>query len=76
VVRLCEATRVSRKLLPSEEERERFIADAHSALAGYFRLEDPRRLDARGAEWSVEAECRPGCGCVGTSTGWDVSAAG
>src|SRR5215831_19756208 len=43
--RLCEENAGLAELLPDEEERARFIADAHAALTGYFKLEDPRRLE-------------------------------
>jgi putative RecB family exonuclease len=59
-----------------EEERARFIADAHAALAGYFRLEDPRRLEPAEREWYVEAELPSGLRLRGYVDRLDVSAAG
>ena len=64
------------ELFAGEEERERFIADAHSALAGYFRLEDPRRLEPAEREWYVEAELPSGLRLRGYVDRLDVSAAG
>jgi len=60
----------------AEEERTRFIADAHAALAGYFRLEDPRRLEPAEREWYVEAELASGLRLRGYVDRLDVSAAG
>ena len=64
------------ELLAVEEERKRFIADAHAALAGYFRLEDPRRLEPAEREWYVEAELPSGLRLRGYVDRLDVSAAG
>src|ERR1700759_4284439 len=74
--RLCEGDTGLAELLPSEEERERFIADAHSALTGYFRLEDPRRLEPAEREWYVEAELPSGLRLRGDGDRLGVSAAG
>ena len=42
-------------MLPGVEE-EAWIADAKGLLRNYFKLEDPRALDATRLEWSVEYE--------------------
>ena len=61
-LRLCESDEGLAGLFEPEahEERERFFADAHAALTGYFRLEDPRRLEPAEREWYVETELPSG----------------
>lgn len=63
-------------LLPDEEARGQFIADAHAALAGYFRLEDPRRLEPAEREWYVETSLPSGLRLRGYVDRLDVSPAG
>jgi len=77
-VRLCDGNTGLAELFAAaeEEERARFIADAHAALAGYFRLEDPRRLEPAEREWYVEAELPSGLRLRGYVDRLDVSAAG
>ena len=74
--RLCEGDAGLAELLPSEEDRGQFIADAHAALAGYFRLEDPRRLEPAEREWYVEAALPSGLRLRGYVDRLDVSPAG
>ncbi|MGH3247073.1 MAG: RecB family exonuclease, partial [Trebonia sp.] len=60
-VRLCDGDAGLAELFAEEDdEHERFITDAHAALAGYFRLEDPRRLEPAEREWYVEASLPSG----------------
>lgn len=40
----------------SEDERNRFVADAWSLVEGYLKLEDPDCVDAAGVELLLEAE--------------------
>lgn len=75
-LRLCADDAGLAELLPSEEERVRFIADAHSALTGYFRLEDPRRLEPAEREWYVQAALPSGLRLRGYVDRLDVSPAG
>jgi len=75
-VRLCDGDAGLAELFAEQAEREQFIADAHSALAGYFRLEDPRRLEPAEREWYVEAELPSGLRLRGYVDRLDVSAAG
>ena len=58
------------------EEQSRFIGDAHAALTGYFRLEDPRRLEPAEREWYVEAELPSGLRLRGYIDRMDASPAG
>jgi putative RecB family exonuclease len=58
------------------DERSRFIGDAHAALTGYFRLEDPRRLEPAEREWYVEAELPSGLRLRGYIDRMDASPAG
>jgi len=74
--RLCDEDGGLAALLAGEEERIRFIADAHAALTGYFRLEDPRRLEPAEREWYVEAELPSGLRLRGYVDRLDVSPAG
>ena len=75
-VRLCADDPGLAALLSDDEERVRFLADAHAALTGYFRLEDPRRLEPAEREWYVEAELASGLRLRGYVDRLDVSAAG
>jgi putative RecB family exonuclease len=75
-VRLCADDPGLAALLSDEEERARFLADAHAALTGYFRLEDPRRLEPAEREWYVEAELDSGLRLRGYVDRLDVSTAG
>ncbi len=63
-------------LITDEEERSRFVADAHAALTGYFKLEDPRRLEPAEREWYVEAELASGLRLRGYVDRVDVTPAG
>ena len=54
--RLTETDRGLAELFTDDGERERFVAEADAALAGYFTLEDPRRLEPAEREWYVQAE--------------------
>ena len=74
--RLCEGDTGLAELLGEDSEREQFIADAHSALTGYFRLEDPRRLEPAEREWYVEAALPSGLRLRGYVDRLDVSPAG
>ena len=74
--RLCDGDAGLAELFAEEAEREQFIADAHAALAGYFRLEDPRRLEPAEREWYVEAELPSGLRLRGYVDRLDVSPAG
>jgi putative RecB family exonuclease len=74
--RLCDEDDGLAGLLAGEEERIRFIADAHTALTGYFKLEDPRRLEPAEREWYVEAELPSGLRLRGYVDRLDVSPAG
>jgi putative RecB family exonuclease len=74
--RLREADAGLAELFAGEDERSRFFADAHAALAGYFRLEDPRRLEPAQREWYVEAELPSGLRLRGYIDRMDASPAG
>src|SRR6201996_9652282 len=43
-------------LFSEADEREKWLQDAVAAVDSYFRLEDPRRLEAAGRELFVEGE--------------------
>jgi putative RecB family exonuclease len=75
-VRLCAGNDDLASLFTEQEARGQFIADAHSALAGYFRLEDPRRLEPAEREWYVEAALPSGLTLRGYVDRLDVSPAG
>jgi putative RecB family exonuclease len=80
-LRLCAgndglATLFSEAEASEAEARGQFIADAHAALAGYFRLEDPRRLEPAEREWYVEAALPSGLKLRGYVDRLDVSPAG
>ncbi|MGH3268139.1 MAG: RecB family exonuclease, partial [Trebonia sp.] len=75
-VRLCEGNDGLASLFTEEEARGQFITDAHAALAGYFRLEDPRRLEPAEREWYVEAALPSGLTLRGYVDRLDVSPAG
>jgi len=75
-LRLCAADEGLAALFEEESERERFIADAHAALTGYFRLEDPRRLEPAQREWYVETELPSGLRLRGYVDRLDATPAG
>jgi putative RecB family exonuclease len=75
-LRLCAGDPGLAALFSDEAERERFVADAAAALTGYFRLEDPRRLEPEQREWYVEAALPSGLKLRGYVDRLDVSAAG
>jgi putative RecB family exonuclease len=75
-LRLCEGNAGLAELFSEAEQRGQFIADAHAALAGYFRLEDPRRLEPAEREWYVEASLPSGLRLRGYVDRLDVSPAG
>src|ERR1700756_1517439 len=72
-LRLCEGNTGLAELFSEAEQRGQFIADAHAALAGYFRLEDPRRLEPAEREWYVEASLPSGLRLRGYVDRLDVS---
>jgi putative RecB family exonuclease len=74
--RLCEDNEGLAALFSEAEQRGQFITDAHAALAGYFRLEDPRRLEPAEREWYVEAALPSGLKLRGYVDRLDVSTAG
>jgi putative RecB family exonuclease len=74
--RLSAADPALAELFSDDAERERFVADAHAALAGYFRLEDPRRLEPAQREWYVETALPSGLKLRGYIDRVDASAAG
>ena len=74
--RLCDGDAGLAELFQTEEERERFTADAHAALTGYFRLEDPRRLEPEQREWYVETELPSGLRLRGYIDRVDATPAG
>ena len=77
-LRLCESDEGLAGLFEPEaqEERERFLADAHASLTGYFRLEDPRRLEPAEREWYVETELPSGLRLRGYVDRVDATPAG
>jgi putative RecB family exonuclease len=77
-LRLCEGDQGLAELFGAEEESERkqFLADAHAALTGYFRLEDPRRLEPAEREWYVETELPSGLRLRGYIDRVDATPAG
>jgi putative RecB family exonuclease len=75
-LRLCEGNTGLADLFSEAEQRGQFITDAHAALAGYFRLEDPRRLEPAEREWYVEASLPSGLRLRGYVDRLDVSPAG
>jgi putative RecB family exonuclease len=75
-LRLREADRGLAELFTDDDERSRFIADAHAALTGYFRLEDPRRLEPEQREWYVETELESGLRLRGYIDRVDATPAG
>ena len=64
------------ELFTDDDERSRFVAEAHAALTGYFRLEDPRRLEPAQREWYVEADLPSGLRLRGYIDRMDASPAG
>jgi putative RecB family exonuclease len=75
-LRLSEGDAGLAELLGSDEERGQFIADAHAALTGYFRLEDPRRLEPEQREWYVETDLPSGLRLRGYIDRVDATPAG
>ena len=75
-LRLCEGDTGLAELFEASEERDRFIADAHAALTGYFRLEDPRRLEPEQREMYVETELASGLRLRGYIDRLDASPTG
>ena len=74
--RLCAGDELLAALITDDEERSRFVADAAAALTGYFRLEDPRRLEPAEREWYVEAELSSGLRLRGYIDRVDATPAG
>jgi putative RecB family exonuclease len=74
--RLCEGDELLAALITDDEERTRFVADAAAALTGYFKLEDPRRLEPAEREWYVEAELSSGLRLRGYIDRVDATPAG
>jgi len=74
--RLCADDDGLAALFTEQEARGQFIADAHASLAGYFKLEDPRRLEPAEREWYVEAALPSGLTLRGYVDRLDVSPAG
>jgi putative RecB family exonuclease len=75
-LRLCTDDTGLAELFTEAPERDQFITDAHAALAGYFRLEDPRRLEPAEREWYVEAALPSGLRLRGYVDRLDVSPSG
>ena len=74
--RLCADDELLAALITDEEERARFVADAASALRGYFKLEDPRRLEPAEREWYVETSLPSGLKLRGYIDRVDATPAG
>jgi putative RecB family exonuclease len=74
--RLCEGDPMLAELITDDEERSRFVAEAAAALTGYFRLEDPRRLEPAEREWYVQTELPSGLRLRGYIDRVDQSPAG
>jgi putative RecB family exonuclease len=74
--RLCAGDELLAALITDDEERTRFVADAAAALTGYFKLEDPRRLEPAEREWYVEAELSSGLRLRGYVDRVDATPAG
>ena len=74
--RLCSADELLAALITDDAERSRFVADAAASLTGYFRLEDPRRLEPAEREWYVEAELPSGLRLRGYVDRLDATPAG
>jgi putative RecB family exonuclease len=75
-LRLSEADAGMTELFTTDEERAQFVAEAHSALTGYFRLEDPRRLEPEQREWYVETDLSSGLRLRGYIDRVDATPAG
>lgn len=58
------------------EERTQLLDDARALLAGYYRLEDPRRFDPQSCEQRVEVELADGTLLRGYIDRIDVAATG
>jgi putative RecB family exonuclease len=74
--RLCEGDPLLSALITDDAERSRFVAEAAAALTGYFRLEDPRRLEPAEREWYVQTELPSGLRLRGYIDRVDQSPAG
>ncbi len=74
--RLCSGDELLAALITDDEERTRFVADATASLTGYFKLEDPRRLEPAEREWYVEAELPSGLRLRGYVDRVDATPAG
>jgi putative RecB family exonuclease len=74
--RLCAGDPLLSALITDDEERSRFVAEAAAALTGYFRLEDPRRLEPAEREWYVQTELPSGLRLRGYIDRVDQSPAG
>jgi putative RecB family exonuclease len=74
--RLCADDELLAALITDDAERERFVADAASALRGYFKLEDPRRLEPAEREWYVETSLPSGLKLRGYIDRVDATPAG
>ena len=74
--RLCADDELLAALITDEAERTRFVADAASALRGYFKLEDPRRLEPAEREWYVETSLPSGLKLRGYIDRVDATPAG
>ena len=58
------------EMFDGPEAVQEWLRSAEPLLAGYFSLEDPRRLEPAEREAFVETHaCRAGCGCAATWTG-------
>jgi putative RecB family exonuclease len=75
-LRLCAGDELLAALITDDEERSRFVADAAASLTGYFKLEDPRRLEPAEREWYVEAELPSGLRLRGYIDRVDATPAG
>ena len=75
-LRMSEGDAGLAELFATDEERVGFIADAHASLTGYFRLEDPRRLEPEQREWYVETELESGLRLRGYIDRVDATPAG
>jgi putative RecB family exonuclease len=74
--RLAEADGGLAALFADDAERERFVADAATALRGYFTLEDPRRLEPAEREWYVQTELPGGLRLRGYIDRVDIAPSG
>src|SRR5215469_5486014 len=63
-------------LFDDDEERDGFVAEAATALNGYFTLEDPRRLEPAEREWYVQTELAGGLRLRGYIDRVDIAPSG